>query len=506
MTGPLRGWLLLAASVLTLVTWAFATPIGSSPDDDFHLVSTWCASPTGGAGLCEPGVDESSRVVPEALRGIACYDEPEDSAACQEELDWSLATAVDTDRGNFRGEYPPGYYAVHGLLAGPDLQLSALLMRLLNVVIFAGITAGLWLLLPRYRRPTLVWGWLAVIVPLGTFLLASNNPSSWAIIGVGSSWIALLGYFETSGPRRIGLGILFALAVLLAASARGDAAVYAGFAIAIVLLLVGQPTKQFLLPAILPIAMGLVALVFLLTSGMAGSAADGFSDSGINPDVPRLSGLALLAYNVLNLPLLWSGLLGQAGLGWMDVTMPGVVVFGAVAVFVALAFTGIVRMGPRKAIALLLAGAVLTALPLYILQAGGHTVGQQLQPRYLLPLILLFAGLLLLSDADKPVRLTRLQGWLVGLALAVVHFVALHITIRRYVTGAEEAGFNLDAGAEWWWEGVPGPNVVWIVGSLAFALVVALAVPLLTRPWEVPTASPVAPPFDSPRDSAQRSF
>src|SRR5690606_32542852 len=110
---------------------------------------------------------------------------------------------------------PPVYYAVHGLLAGGDIQLSALLMRLLNVAVFLGITAGLWLLLPLHRRPALAWSWLATMVPLGAFLLASNNPSSWAVIGVGSSWIALLGWFESAGARRIGLGALFALAVLI---------------------------------------------------------------------------------------------------------------------------------------------------------------------------------------------------------------------------------------------------------------------------------------------------
>jgi len=62
------------------------------------------------------------------------------------------------------------------------------------------------LLLPLRRRSTLLWGWIVSIVPLGLFLIASNNPSSWALIGIGSAWLALLGYLETHGKRKIALG------------------------------------------------------------------------------------------------------------------------------------------------------------------------------------------------------------------------------------------------------------------------------------------------------------
>ena len=44
LTAPL---LLLA----TLAAWALASPVGASPDEDYHLVSGWCA--TGDAAHCE---------------------------------------------------------------------------------------------------------------------------------------------------------------------------------------------------------------------------------------------------------------------------------------------------------------------------------------------------------------------------------------------------------------------------------------------------------------------
>jgi hypothetical protein len=55
-------------------------------------------------------------------------------------------------------------------------------------------------------------------------------------------------------------------------------------------------------------------------------------------------------------------------------------------------------------------------------------------------------------------------------ALAIANFVSLHVNLRRYLTGADQQGLNLDEGTEWWWTGFPvGPNAIWAIGSLAFA-------------------------------------
>ena len=56
--------------------------------------------------------------------------------------------------------------------------------------------------------------------------------------------------------------------------------------------------------------------------------------------------------------------------------------------------------------------------------------------------------------------------------------MALQVNIRRYVTGDDLQGLNLDAGAEWWWTGFPvGPTGVWVVGALAFAGLLAVLWP-----------------------------
>lgn len=491
-------------ALLTLTAWVFASPVGAGPDDDFHLVSSWCAGPTA-AETCLPTDTERERLVPAALDDIECFAyDPTQSAACQgQDWSWSIDELVQSERGNFIGAYPPIYYAVTGVLTGADIQASAIAMRLLTVLLFVGLTVALWLLLPRHLGAPLVWGWLVTTVPLGIFLLGTNNPSAWAMIGVGSSWLALLGWFEAQGRRKLALGALFVLSVLIAAGARGDAALYAGLGIVLVLVLTVARSRVIVRDAVLPIVMGLVAFAFFLSSrqtqvGLSGfSGGSNTSTSGIlaDPGAPEaaLTGFGLFAYNLLNVPFLWTGTLGDWALGWLDTSMPALVSAAAVAVFVAVGFTGIGVMWRRKALVLAGLVIVLVALPVYVLQAGSDVVGEQVQPRYLLPLIVMLGGMLVLARPAQALTFTMAQRFAIVAALAGAHFVALHLNIRRYVTGIDAAGVNLDDGAEWWWAGPVGPNAVWLLGSLAYALLVWILVRTLARPAAVVIQTPGMP-------------
>jgi len=491
-------WLAPVLGLIALMAWALASPMGAGPDDDFHLTSTWCANPAN-SSACLPGSTDETRIVPESIVESPCYaSKPEQSAACQaERFTLDPTPTKETGRGNFQGAYPPVYYAFMSIFVGPDILASIMIMRLVNVLLFLGITAALYVLLPNARRPALVWGWAITTMPLGIFLIASNNPSAWAVMGVGSAWLALLGWFETTGKAKLALGGIFALAVVMAAGARGDAALYSIVAIGAVLVLAFEPVKRFWLNAILPAALAVVAAVFFLTSRQVSSGTGGFggggtgSGAGIEGEGEPLSGFGLIAYNLLNIPKLWAGVFGDWGLGWLDTSMPAVVSLGAIGVFVAVGFVGFGRLSWRKSLVLAALGAVLWLLPTYVLVQGGDSVGEGVQPRYILPLIVLLGGLLLVTRGNQRISFTRGQLVLVAGTLSVVNFVALHMNIRRYVTGIDEPGANLNSGLEWWWSFAPSPMVVWLLGSFAFAGLVIVLVRELAKP--IPQPSPITP-------------
>lgn len=484
-TNPLRRFRLIALApvlaLLALSAWAFASPMGAAPDDDYHLVSIWCS--TDNPAYCQPGATDSTRLVPQALLSSPCYAfVSEESAACQDRIDFGSTSLVETDRGNFEGEYPPLYYSVMSVFVGDDTMFSVMAMRLFNVLLFVALTAALYMLLPVSRRPALVWGWLVTTMPLGVFLLASNNPSGWAVTGVGSAWLALLSYYEAeTRVARAASAVLVVISVLMAAGSRGDSALYVVGALGVAIILVFENTRRFWLLSLLPVAMGVVAGVFFLTARQTSAGINGFAGAEAGPAAAQaataadsLAGFGLLAYNLLNVPSLWIGAFGGWDLGWLDTPIPASVVFFGIAAFVALGFAGLGVLNWRKAFVVASVGFVLWILPTYVLTQGGDKVGEQVQPRYILPLIVLMGGLLVVQAGRKRVALGRVQTVAIVVALSAANLVALHMNMRRYVTGNDVPGWNLNAGAEWFWSGAPAPMVVWAVGSTAFAGMVAI--------------------------------
>jgi hypothetical protein len=69
--------------------------------------------------------------------------------------------------------------------------------------------------------------------------------------------------------------------------------------------------------------------------------------------------------------------------------------------------------------------------------------------------------------------LTRAQIFIVGIGLFVANGIALHLNTRRYTTGMDVMGVNLDEGIEWWWDGFPfSPNTVWLIATLGSGLLI----------------------------------
>ncbi|MEO7017175.1 MAG: DUF2142 domain-containing protein [Leifsonia sp.] len=463
-----------AIALIALLAWVLASPVGASPDDDFHLVSTWCALGDR-PGLCEAGHTPGERAVPSSLvYGAKCYvGRPSVSAECQEQALGSTKT-VSSSRGNFTNLYPPVFYAVMGVFASPNIVVSVLVMRVLNVLIFVGMGTALYALLRPSRRRALLWMWLISTVPLGLFIIASNNPSSWTITGLGGAWLALLGYFESSGRRRALFALLFVISVFLAAGSRGDGAVYVVIAIGAVLVLTAHRARTFWISAILPVVMAIVGLAFYFTTTAGAVATTGLNDG--NPDLVVHDPVAVLMRNLAEAPSLWAGAFGTWPLGWFDTAMPAVVTLGASACAFAVVFINLASMNRRKLLVLIGVGFVLYALPVFVLQRSLNVVGTQVQPRYLLPLLILFLGVAMLQAGRREIVLTRLQSVVIMVALAVAQAVALYYNIRRYTVGYSATGWRLSGAGSWWWSTPVTPTVVVVVGSVAFAVLVFVLV------------------------------
>ena len=178
------------ALLVVFVGWAVSTPVGSAPDDDYHLASTWCA-PGERDGVCEfDPVDPMSRLLPEdVFQAHACFAfRSENDASCADRLTniWMVST---TRVNQTAGLYPGGFYEVMGVFVGADAERSVLVMRLVNAGLAIVLLLGALLLAPRGIARSLAVATIIVYVPMGLFIVPSTNPSSWAITGIASVWV-----------------------------------------------------------------------------------------------------------------------------------------------------------------------------------------------------------------------------------------------------------------------------------------------------------------------------
>ncbi|MBJ7421874.1 MAG: hypothetical protein JHC58_03360, partial [Ilumatobacteraceae bacterium] len=97
-----------------------------------------------------------------------------------------------------------------------------------------------------------------------------------------------------------------------------------------------------------------------------------------------------------------------------------------------------------------------------------------IQPRYFLPF---FLGIVIIAAANKTARFPNSLVLTVAILATISNSIALRDTIRRYTTGQDVfISKSLNSPREWWWNFGPAPETVWLIGSLAFAMLFAVII------------------------------
>lgn len=466
-----------AALLVSLVAWAASSPPGSAPDDDFHLPSIWCASDAPGPECEAVDVGHSAgviyRKVPESVAGAACYaTHIKMGAACELELSDNLTNGRAND-----GLYPWGFHQVMHLLVGDDTGRAVMRMRIFNGALGAILLAVALSLSTGALRRAAALTWLAILAPLTMFFLPSTNPTSWAIMALGTYWIFLLRFLASPGGRGAVAAVFAAVTALMACMARTDATAYLCVVTFACMVAAPRKVKDMLrFRYALPVVIGLGAFIRFLTLQSSNVLASGMSP--YDASEPGRHGLVLFLGNLMNLPTLLTGMVGAGfGLGWLDTPVPeGVAVIscGILAGLVVLAARSLTW---RRAAMVILIATVIVGLALLILQQSHAHVGEAIQPRYLLPLLAPMVGLLLYQDESAPpITLPMAVAWLFALGAAFVNAVALFVNLRRYIIGLSGTRLNIDHHRDWWWTHSISPVSVWLIGAVAgLALYVLLS-------------------------------
>jgi hypothetical protein len=198
---------------------------------------------------------------------------------------------------------------------------------------------------------------------------------------------------------------------------------------------------------------------------------------------PKKDGsISLLVTNLVNLPLFITGFFGSWGLGWFEILLPQTAWLLPTAAFIITYVTS--TLGSSRQNKLLSVFMITSLLFIIVLSLQKYFVEIRdlVQPRYFFPLLI---GISFLAAANKKTLFSNAVVSSVGLLTVVANSVALRNVIRRYVTG-QNLGIteSLNSPRDWWWTDkdsgttlwAPAPETVWLIGSLAFAMLFAVII------------------------------
>ena len=491
---------LVVAVITASMAWVVSAPVGSSPDEDFHVAAMWCPPPVDETG-CQISTKDGKKavVVPQTLakENVTCYafDHNESAQCSLAGSDEELAPTLRWDDGN----YPWGYYQFAHLFVQHSTNRAVLALRAFNTLAAIGLLGSIIALADSGLRRAISVALTVAWLPMGFYFIAGMNPSSWAMTGTFAFASALLASTRSEGRRRAGLIACALAGAVLACTSRGDSAFFL-FVVTVALAFAVPLSKRIVPEAVLACGASVVGIWVMSRTNVAAShLASGNELAGY-------SRKHVLWLNVSALPNYLRGFVGHLlGPGWNDVSYQGTVSYGASFVVLALVAWSLRSLSWRKVLSALVVAGAITGVPVVIGMRGHFSNVEVYQPRYMLPLFAVFLLMLLAPCAVRdergralgshPFRVPsgvagRVGTGLVAAVWALTNARALYLVIERYAFGRTAHGMpidlsmrNLSDGNEWWWPTAPvGPMAVWVVGALAGFVTIALAAYLWARP------------------------
>jgi hypothetical protein len=474
---------------VALAAWAFSSPVGSAPDDDFHLANIYCAA---GAAEC---VEEGERLKP-------CYaHDPTIPGSCQT----AGQAAVPRTTGHVPDYYPPVYSSSMGALIGDTVGDTVRNVRLANVTLTTLLVIGSILLSRRGLRVAVTASWLSFGIPLGMFLTTSNSPNAWSILGIAAMWGPAVSFMSQDGRRGLAIAraVFVFTAALMALGARSESPLFVGaFAFA---LLIGflpwplrriddEPGRHYKL--LFPLGLGAAAIVSLTVFGSAKIMHSLYGDF---EHFFTLTGALVMT---LISPLAGLGFpeLPANKLGWSDTAMPPYVSIISIVAILGLIIAGLRVWSARKLALLGTFGTTSFLIILFFWSIAWHNT--RYPPRYFLPVFMVTIGLILLPNLAN---IRRIPGRrilpFVAILVGITNSAALLTNTTRYVTGITAdtqltAGNLAEAGTpQWWWAFLGlSPFGLWLVGTIAFLFTTILGSLVLLEYTRAKTEPPTHTP------------
>ena len=173
---------------------------------------------------------------------------------------------------------------------------------------------------------------------------------------------------------------------------------------------------------------------------------------------------------------------GNYGLGSSDTPLSDLVVFCGIASLFLVIYATAQRVSRRNWLIVFLMSTLLVLLTLRADLGDVGTSGRYILPLYLMCLVTYLASVE--TSFTRPLITSKTISRVLVLTLTLGNSIALHQTMRRYITGVDVIGWNLNQNAEWWWTVGPSPMTIWILGTIMFGVTATLILQIARRQVE----------------------
>jgi hypothetical protein len=429
------------------------------------MANIWCANGEK-AEICENY---------STINGKTMADVPAALASNPQSPDFFRAELTDPSRKS-------PFYSIMNLFVSKNTSQSVLLIRIFNSLISSLIFFALLFFGTKKSRVAVVSAWTFTITPVIIATLWQPNPRSWGYLSVMSSWAFLyvaLNNQSFSKIKKTCLWIALFLSLMLAFLSRVDASLFCVFTCGVVLL-VHLLKVGFLKPKTVGITAA-ISLTGFLVLRLISSSIQWYTQFSFN----AVFGSGQTLFVLIHLPENIADSLGLGlrypDLGPNSIGIIGVVLFGV-------AISSWLREGNAFQIAA--TTAVFTFMLLAMFQIAFYwPEANEASGVYIAALLTVCLGVAsTFSKSENFFPNSNQQRILVILLVTVSHALTLYSkfdwSLRANVTKDTYTQLSLNDG--WWWDSPIGPNVVFLIGALAFpAWLVFSWATVLEEPAEV---------------------
>ena len=475
------GLLVAFGATITLGSWALSSPPGSGPDDEYHLSSIWCSHGYR-MQFCEKSASIYEAKIPLQLhrnggpRTVFCYaGNSQISARCIRNLDAEAVTKLESSKRFNTAYIAKNFYNANGFFVSPNVNASILKMRFFQIAIFFALI-GFAIYSSGERKWAVLLALFVGMVPVGLFIIPSTNPSSWAIAGVVSAGLCAMNFFLSSKRSHRVIAVLgFIVALLFTRNVRGDVNIMLAICVTLGALsgfFIRETDRSHKFDR-----AKLIRLLFLVAPGLLYIHLKIFSLYPWRVVSYILNGSFYSFSN--DSPQAFLGFLGGSiQLGSADFApTPVVLILMSVGFATFIVITA--RFVPLRVKIVSGFGLSLLFFMPYWFSMGAIGPGSRYVMAIYLVSLATFSASAVSGRKLINFQFSKSSLLTIFLAISLAQSLSLHQSIRRYVTGTNIAGWNLNKGAQWWWTYGPSPMSIWLIGSVAFGVALFIVLSMI---------------------------